>query len=72
MRGGSTAPIPAPGGSGLAPSLTEELLGQHEEVLLAQAPLSHALELPAQHLGQPAPGCWGRRGEKLLLLWETG
>lgn len=57
---------------GLTPNLTEQLLGQHLEMLPAQPPLGHALELPAQHLGQTGPGCWRRRGEELLVLQGWG
>lgn len=47
---------------------TEELLSQHVQVLPAQATLSCALELPAQHLRQPGPWGWGWCGEELLVL----
>lgn len=47
--------------------LTQQLVGQHVELLLVQASLGDGRELPAENLGQLRP-LGGRRGEEELQV----
>lgn len=48
--------------------LTQQLVGQHVELLLAQASLGDRRELPAQNLGEFRPLGRRRRQEELQVL----
>lgn len=50
--------------------LTQQLVGQHVELLLVQASLGDGGELPAQHLRQLGPLGGRRRQEELEVLLD--
>lgn len=52
----------------LAARPTQQLVSQHVELLLVQAPLGGRGELPAEDLGQLRPGGRRRREEELQVL----